>query len=136
MLTARDEVVEMLLRFLTASLRGAYDQRQQLAAARRLQLPALHACALLVQLPPRPPPKLLNAIVQGLLQLLQADVLAAKPAAPVSDEDARHDASTAAPPSGVVAGVLAAARSTAAAAAAEAHQDRKLMGVCHAGDDL
>jgi hypothetical protein len=131
-LTARDEVVELLLRFLTASLRGAYDQRQQLAAARRLQLPALHACALLVQLPPRPPPKLLNAIVQGLLQLLQADVLAAKPASHASEEDARHDASPAAPPNGVV----AAARSAAAAAAAEAHQDRMLMGVCHAGDGL
>ena len=64
-LGARDEVVEMVLRSLTASLRGAYDLKAQLAAARRLQLPALHACAMLVMLPPKPPPKLLSAMVHG-----------------------------------------------------------------------
>ena len=74
----RDEAVELLLKFLSASLRGAYDHAAQLVAARRLQLPALHACALLVSLQPRAPARISAAMVQSLLQLMQADVLAAR----------------------------------------------------------
>ena len=114
----RDEAVDMLLRFLAASLRGAYDHQMQLTAARRLQLPALHACALLVSLPPRPPARICAQMVQSTLQLMQADVLAAKaPPEPSATPDGQ----------GVGGGPV-----DLAAVAEETFRHRQLMSVIHA----
>ena len=113
----RDEAVELLLRFLSSSLRSAYDHKQQLRAARRLQLPALHASALLISLPPRPPPKTCATLVQGLLQILQADVLAAR--APPEQGGPPNGATDFRPVD-------------LQAVAEETYRHRQLMGVCHA----
>ena len=124
---ARDDAVELLLRFLAASLRGAYDYKMQLTAARRLQLPALHACALLVSLPPRAPAKVCATMVQSLLQLMQADVLAAgyTPSAP--PEPALSS-------DGLVGGgaPVASAPVDLASVAEETYRHRQLMSVVHA----
>ena len=121
----RDDAVDMLLRFLSASLRRAYEYRQQLAEARRLQLPALHAIAQLIALPPRISPKTASAVVQSLLQLMQADLLAAGPrqAAPPTSPGR---------PSSSAGGTAKEGDSGALAAAPdEKYRHRQLMGVCH-----
>lgn len=163
--STRDEAVQQLLRFLTTSLRGAYGHKQQLVEARRVQLPALHACAMFVTLPPMIPPQMggtphsgcsnpgdsrrcrapwelshtyksvrpllwTGSLLHGLLQLMQADVLAAKSQPAPQQPTAAERGGGAEGSSG---GRMAAAVAVdLAAVAEETYRHRQLMGVAHA----